>query len=173
MHLFTFLTSVTVLILLADNVAYSREKKNLISFILSLLEIKIKSSSSHPRHYLDVLTHNNHQVPLIWGSRVFMAIDLSISPHQVEERKVAVKLISVKSHEFTGTKKEVKDLHEKLLCHFMHARSQDSQWNIGGLGLNLDGYFNRKARAKLYVHLSRANILPDDTPIFYSYGDFM
>jgi hypothetical protein len=121
----------------------------------------------------EIAKESDHQAPLIWGSRVFMVINLSINPHQVEERKVAVKLISVKSHKFKGTKEEVKDLHKKVLCHFMHNCGQNSQWNLEKLGLNLNVNFDREAQAVLYVYLSRSNVIPDDTPIFYSYGDFM
>jgi hypothetical protein len=112
-------------------------------------------------------------VPLIWGSRIFLAIGVSVSPLQVNERKVAVKLISVKSHEFKGTKKEVNALYEDVLRHFMYTYGQNSQWNLEKLGLHLNVNFNcRGSQARLYVRLSRLDVLPDDTPIFYSYGDF-
>jgi hypothetical protein len=121
----------------------------------------------------EIVKHEDHQTPLIWGSRIFLVIDVSISPHQIDERKVAVKLISVKSNEFKVTKKDVKDLYKNVLRHFMHDSDQDSQWNLEKLGLNLEVYFDRKAQAELYVHLSRAEELPKDIPVFHSYGDFM
>jgi hypothetical protein len=110
---------------------------------------------------------------LIWGSRIFLAIDVSIVPLQVNERKVAVKLISVKSRKFTGAKEEARALHENLLCHFMHTYGQNSRWNLEGLGLALKVNFDREVEAKLTVRLSRDSGLPKEIPIFYSYGDFM
>jgi hypothetical protein len=121
----------------------------------------------------EIVKNNDYQAPLIWDSRIFMAIGVSISPHRVNERKVAVKLISVKSHKFTGVKEEVKALHENVLYRFMNTYGQKSQWNIEEMGLALEVGFNRKANAKLRVRLSRVMGLSKEVPIFYSYGDFV
>jgi hypothetical protein len=121
----------------------------------------------------EILKHNNHQVPLIWGSRIFLAIGVSINSHQVDERKVAIKLISVKSRWFKGAKEEVENLYGNVLHHFMHTHGQNSQWNLEKLGLHLEVDFDREVQAKLCVRLSRVNILPDNMPIFHNYGDFM
>jgi hypothetical protein len=121
----------------------------------------------------EIVKHNNHQAPLIWGSRVFLMIDVSIVPLLVNERKVAVKLVSVKSRAFIGAKEEIKALHENVLCHFMHTYGQSSQWDIERLGLALQVSFDREVKAKLIVHLSHVVALLKEMPIFYSYGDFM
>jgi hypothetical protein len=121
----------------------------------------------------EIVKHNDHKTPLIWGSRIFLAVGLSVSPHQVNKRKVAAKLISVKSNKFTGTTKEARDLYKNVLCHFMHADDQDTQWNLEKLGLNLNVDFDRESRTELFVHLSRANVLPKDMPLFHSYGSFV
>src|SRR5690606_31450299 len=97
----------------------------------------------------EIVKHNANHVPLIWGSRVFMAIDVSIIPHQPNERKVAVKLISVKSRKFSGLKEDAKALHANVLYHFMHNYGYNSEWNIEKLGLRLEVNFNREAKAKL------------------------
>jgi hypothetical protein len=86
----------------------------------------------------ELAKHDDHQVPLIQGWRAFMAIGVSISPHQVNKRKAAVNLISIKSKEFEEYEGELNDLYENVLRHVMHTRGQNSQWNIGELGLNLE-----------------------------------
>jgi hypothetical protein len=116
----------------------------------------------------EIVKHKDHQVPLIRDSRIFMAIGVLISPHQVNERKVTVKLISVKSHESTETKLEARNLYKNVLRHSMHTRGQDSLWNLEKLGLNLEVDFDRGAQAKLIVRLSRLDVLPDNMPISYS-----
>jgi hypothetical protein len=115
----------------------------------------------------EIVNEEDKNLPLIWGSRIFMAIDVSIIPHQVSKRKAAVKLISVKTHRFEGHE-DKDELHTNVLYHFMHTHGQESHWNIEKLGLHLD----REARAKLLVRLSRIEKLPKDIPIFHSYGDF-
>jgi hypothetical protein len=116
----------------------------------------------------EIVKHNDHRTPLIQGSRIFLAIGVSISPHQVNKRKVAVKLISVYSRGTTGTKEGVKTLYKDFLRYFMRTHSQDSQWDLGGLVLNFEVHFDRKARVELYVCLSRASALSGGVPIFYN-----
>jgi hypothetical protein len=121
----------------------------------------------------EVVKHGDRQKPLIFGSRIFLAIAVSISPYQVNKRKAAVKLISIKSRDYIKTKKEIRGLYKNVLRYFMYDDDQESQWNLEKLGLHLEVYFDRKAQAELYIHLTRVEELPKDMPIFHSHGDFV
>jgi hypothetical protein len=191
-----FLMSVMALTLLVDDILYLREKKKLINLMKREKKEKFGKINSDSFYFVtpgkqdkvviksrkpllgrtkccliyEIVNYKDQDIPLIWGSRVFLAIDVSINPLKVNNRKVTAKLILVKSGKFEGNKKQdIRILHKKVLRHFMHTHGQDSQWNLEKLGLNVEVNFNRKARAKLHVRLSRLDVIPDNMPIFYRY----
>jgi hypothetical protein len=113
----------------------------------------------------EIVKHNDHQMPLIWGALIFLAIALSISIHQVDKRKIAASIYLFRPDKFQGDQEDFKELCEDSLRRRMAPYSQDSARNLGGWGLQLEIYFGPKAQANLFVRLSRVNILSDDMPI--------
>ncbi|RKP06970.1 hypothetical protein THASP1DRAFT_31219 [Thamnocephalis sphaerospora] len=120
------------------------------------------------------LVRSSTGMPIIWGRRTFVAIDVCVALYKMNERKVAVKLFTViDAHASPPGSGLVKTIHEELLDPFMHTYGRSSRWHAGAFGLKLDVSFNREARTILHVRLSECRSQPGDSaPLFIPTGRY-
>ncbi|RKP09406.1 hypothetical protein THASP1DRAFT_28808 [Thamnocephalis sphaerospora] len=120
------------------------------------------------------MVNHNTGMPVVWGYRTHIAIDVSVVPHDVQERKVAIKILATKDSAFPAVNDHtIEGAHKEVLYHFMYTYGRPSEWFLDQLNLRLDVSFNREPHAKLHVRLISVKGRPNEgRPLFFQGGDF-
>ncbi|RKP09710.1 hypothetical protein THASP1DRAFT_22492 [Thamnocephalis sphaerospora] len=103
----------------------------------------------------------NDRAPIMWGRRTFLAIDVVIVPETVDERMVAVQLITILDAGFSflhGV--QLEKVHKELLCQYMTSSGRPSVYRMDKMSLRLSVSFNREPSAELHVKLSQVPQCP-------------
>jgi hypothetical protein len=120
----------------------------------------------------EITRHKKERLPIMWGYRIFIAIEVLITPTNVDERKAVAVVFLVKNREFTGDMSEIKKLNEDLLHYFMNTESQVYHWYVGGRRMELDAKFSRNTHAQLTITLRQSKEFITLDPMFYRFDRF-
>ncbi|KAI9590937.1 hypothetical protein BDF19DRAFT_23505 [Syncephalis fuscata] len=103
------------------------------------------------------LQHSEQNAPpLLWGYRIFLAMDFLVTAHDHTLRKVCSTLLAVKNANFPEYTDALLHAHEKILGHHMFMRGRPSQWHLHNFDLKISVRFKRLSHAEFYIRLEKA-----------------
>ncbi|KAI8052126.1 hypothetical protein BDF22DRAFT_690085 [Syncephalis plumigaleata] len=104
------------------------------------------------------LIHDAENAPaILWGYRVFLAVDFLVTSHNAVARTVSITLLAVRDVRFPNSDRDpLLRAHEKVLSHHMVTFGKSSVWDLHDLNLKIWADFKRSPHAKLYLRLEKA-----------------
>ncbi|RKP27261.1 hypothetical protein SYNPS1DRAFT_27077 [Syncephalis pseudoplumigaleata] len=141
--------------------------------IIKLKSDKIMFARTSGCIIYELVRAENQNTPLLWGRRVFLAVDVLIIPHDPQERKAAITLLTVKDNVFPHSTNSIADAHEEVLEHCMVSVGCPAQWRMNELNLRMRMAFHLAPHAKLRIKLEQIHRADSrDMPPFLSTDEY-
>jgi hypothetical protein len=119
----------------------------------------------------ELVNSTNPTIPFWLEYRVFLAVEVSISPFSDENKATAI-LFKVKNRAFNGEREDIRNLHEDILQYSMLRPHRAAVWNLDGQGLLLKPKFKFDIPAGVRVVLEKSYLSIECDPIFHRTGAF-